>query len=162
MRKVFFIVGIVVFLSCTKKDLEVPIVTDLSMVEITVIPSFYGSKRFIFNIDQKQLIYKNLSTAVNDKDESSVFKASENRLFQLTHHETDSLTSLCKDLKSSHQNDEIAPDQWGFYAFAVKKNKELIEIGDGSDMAELLHAMVFLIRKKCNDEKVLFELKRYR
>lgn len=158
MRKILLIGTILFFSSCKKEAKEMPIDTDLSMVEITVAPSFYGSKKFFFDIEHQQLFFRNLNSDVND---SSIYKASENRIFQLTHHETDSLLSLCKNLKSSYNEIPASPDQWIFYAIAVKKNKELIEILDGMGTDNLLHAIIFLIRKKCKDKMVHFELKRF-
>ena len=160
--KFFLLVIAFIFCSSCKQKENMQLETDLSMVQVAVFPSFYGEKKFVFNVANRQLLFKNFSSAVNDKDENPIFEASENKLFEISRHETDSLLSLCKNMKSSSEQMPIAPDQWGCYTIAVKKNGELIEIVDCIGMSNFIDAMVFLIRKKCKDEKVIFDLKRFR
>lgn len=155
MKKLLILIITTIFICCSPKEEQ----KRVSLIELQIIPSFWFRKKFVVNVKEKYLLYKNLSVFA-DEDGWPLRGASENSLIPLTDKEVDSLVILYDKIVISEEEVPAIPDGESVSIQAVGNDKKLTSIYNGDGIGNLRRAMVQLVQKKSKDPKVQKETSR--
>lgn len=132
----------------------------VSMIEMQIFPSFWFRKKFVVNVREKYLLYKNLNAFVDEDTWVLRNDASENTLIPLTDKEVDSLVMLYDKIIISDEEVLAVPDGESIVIEAIEDNNKLISIYNGEGIDNLRRALVQLVQEKSNDPKIKKETSR--
>lgn len=114
--------------ACTNKETTVkPFHNErnVSIIYVDILPSFWPHKRFLINVKEKYLLYRNLTT---DKRNERIIVQTPNILIALSDEETQILLDAFNKIKQVEAEYIIAPDGTDYHISAVAGNAELISI----------------------------------